>query len=223
MKSLKDSIVGFMQSEENRRDCYTMFQPLFTSLYNEMYPYLLFICIYLTILTFIILINLVLLVRVVGHLGSFYISAPMIQWRGKWRNWFVLPIQMDSSSSSTKLILREQFTDHVKNYVVYDSQLKKIQEKTQEIRAKREQASRQIVQFLQTTGNAHKKISVHDSDLKIVEKKDYSPLTFSFLEEHLGKIIPDANQVQRVIEFLKQQRQIKVSTIIKRTYHKEEC
>ena len=127
------------------------------------------------------------------------------------------------SSSSTNLILREQFTDHVKNYVVCDSQLKKIQEKTQEIRAKKEQASRQIVQFLQTTGNAHKKISVHDSDLKIVEKKDYSPLTFSFLEEHLGKIIPDANQVQQVIEFLKQQRQIKVSTIIKRTYHKEEC
>lgn len=130
---------------------------------------------------------------------------------------------MDSSSSSTKLILREQFTDHVKNYVVYDSQLKKIQEKTQEIRTKREHASRQIVQFLQTTGNAHKKVSVHDSDLRIVEKKDYSPLTFSFLEENLGKIIPDANQVQQVIEFLKQQRQIKVSTIIKRNYHKEEC
>lgn len=130
---------------------------------------------------------------------------------------------MDSSSSSTKLILREQFTDHVKNYVVYDSQLKKIQEKTQEIRTKREHASRQIVQFLQTTGNAHKKVSVHDSDLRIVEKKDYSPLTFSFLEENLGKIIPDANQVQQVIEFLKQQRQIKVSTIIKRSYHKEEC
>lgn len=130
---------------------------------------------------------------------------------------------MDSSSSSTKLILREQFTDHVKNYVVYDSQLKKIQEKTQEIRTKREHASRQIVQFLQTTGNAHKKVSVHDSDLRIVEKKEYSPLTFSFLEENLGKIIPDANQVQQVIEFLKQQRQIKVSTIIKRSYHKEEC
>ena len=130
---------------------------------------------------------------------------------------------MDSSSSSSKLILREQFTDHVKNYVVYDSQLKKIQEKTQEIRTKRDQASRQIVQFLQTTGNAHKKISVHDSDLKLVEKRDYSPLTFSFLEEHLGKIIPDANQVHQVIEFLKHQRQIKVSTIIKRSYHKEQC
>ena len=127
---------------------------------------------------------------------------------------------MDSSS---QLILREQFTDHVKNYIVYDSQLKKMQEKTQEIRTKREHASRQIVQFLQTTGNAHKKVSVHDSDLKIVEKKDYSPLTFSFLEENLGKIMPDGKQVQQVIEFLKQQRQIKVSTIIKRSYHKEEC
>lgn len=129
----------------------------------------------------------------------------------------------NTMDSSSQLILREQFTDHVKNYVVYDSQLKKIQEKTQEIRTKREHASRQIVQFLQTTGNAHKKISVHDSDLKIVEKKDYSPLTFSFLEENLGKIMPDGKQVQQVIEFLKQQRQIKVSTIIKRSYHKEEC
>jgi hypothetical protein len=35
--------------------------------------------------------------------------------------------------------------------------------------------------------------------------------------------MPDGKQVQQVIEFLKQQRQIKVSTIIKRSYHKEEC
>ncbi len=79
MRSIKDSIIHFMQSEDIKRDLYSIIQPIYTNIYNEMYPYLWFICIYIVILTFIILANLILLVQVLNTLGSFYISNPMAE------------------------------------------------------------------------------------------------------------------------------------------------
>lgn len=66
MKTLRDSIVDFIQSEDLRKNLYNVVQPIYKNLYNELYPYLWFICIYMVILTFIILANLVLLIRVLN-------------------------------------------------------------------------------------------------------------------------------------------------------------
>lgn len=77
MRSIKDSIIDFIQSEDIKRDVLSMVQPVYTNIYNELYPYLWFICIYMVILTFIILANLVLLIRVLNTLGGFYISEPL--------------------------------------------------------------------------------------------------------------------------------------------------
>ena len=76
MKTIRDSIMEFIQSEELRKDLCCIMQPIRNSIYNEMYPYILIICIYIVILTFIIGVNLYLLLRVLNNLGSFYISAP---------------------------------------------------------------------------------------------------------------------------------------------------
>ena len=77
MKSLRESMVDFIHSEDLKKNIYSVIQPIYHNLYNELYPYLWFICIYMVILTFIILANLVLLVRVLNHLGSFYISSTL--------------------------------------------------------------------------------------------------------------------------------------------------
>jgi hypothetical protein len=66
MKTLRESIVDFIQSEDLRKNLYNVVQPIYKNLYNELYPYLWFICIYMVILTFIILANLVLLIRVLN-------------------------------------------------------------------------------------------------------------------------------------------------------------
>jgi len=75
MKSIKDSIIDFVKSEEIKQDLYSIVEPVRNSIYNEMFPYLMFICIYITVLTFIILTNLILLVRLLNNLGNFYIST----------------------------------------------------------------------------------------------------------------------------------------------------
>ena len=77
MKSIKDSIIDFIKSEEIKQDLYSIVEPVRDSIYNELYPYLLFLCIYIVILTFIILINLILLIRLFNNLGSFYLSTSL--------------------------------------------------------------------------------------------------------------------------------------------------
>ena len=77
MKSLRESMVDFIHSEDLKKNIYSVIQPVYNNLYNELYPYLWFTCIYMVILTFIILANLVLLVRVLNHLGSFYIYSTL--------------------------------------------------------------------------------------------------------------------------------------------------
>lgn len=75
MKSIKDSILEYVKSEETKKDLYSIVEPIRESIYNELFPYLLFICIYVAVITFIILTNLILLVRMFNNLGNFYIST----------------------------------------------------------------------------------------------------------------------------------------------------
>ena len=75
MASIKDSIIQYIQHEDTKKEFFSMIEPVYKNIYNEIYPYIWFVSIYMVILTFIILVNLVLLIRVLNNLGSFYIST----------------------------------------------------------------------------------------------------------------------------------------------------
>ncbi len=49
-----------------------------------------------------------------------------------------------------------------------------------------------------------------------IEMIEFFPI--SFLEKHLGKIMTDENQLHAVLEYLKENREIKVSNELKRSY-----
>ena len=126
---------------------------------------------------------------------------------------FVFVIQMNVLTIS-----KEQFVEKVKKWVVLDSQLKLVHEKTKILREEKSQLNSEICQYLETNDMKYKKIGIHDGELKMHEKKEYSPLSFTFLEEHLGKIVNDSNQLHSILEYLKEQREVKMSSEIKRTY-----
>ena len=119
---------------------------------------------------------------------------------------------------SNELVVKNDFSQNVRRWVTIDTQLKMINEKTKILREEKHKLSSGICDQLEQTGNQHRKISIHDGDLKVYEKKDYSPLTFTFLEEHLGKIMNDPSQVEYVINYLKGKREIKTTNDLKRSY-----
>ena len=117
-----------------------------------------------------------------------------------------------------QLTLKNDFTEQVKKWVLLDTQLKIVQEKVKKMRDEKNELGTNICNYLEKSGNAHRKIMIHDGNIKVYEKKDYSPLTFSFLEQHLGKIMTDPEQVDFVIQYLKEQRDVKISSDLKRNY-----
>ena len=60
---MKDSSIDFFQKEDIKRCVKEFVKPIVTIIYNEIYPYLWFICLYNVFLIFITLANLILLVR----------------------------------------------------------------------------------------------------------------------------------------------------------------
>jgi hypothetical protein len=65
MKNIADSFVDFFKNEDIKKNIKEILKPLVNILYNEIYIYIWFICIYNIFLILAILANLYLLIRLV--------------------------------------------------------------------------------------------------------------------------------------------------------------
>jgi len=59
-------------------------------------------------------------------------------------------------------------------------------------------------------------ITIGDTQIKMVEKKDYSPLTFTYVEECLKTIITGDDNLKYIMKTLKDNREIKLSNELKK-------
>ena len=67
---------------------------------------------------------------------------------------------------------------------------------------------------------AQNKITISDGELRLHEKKEYSTITFGYIQRCLADLIKDDTQVEFIIKYLKDNREITTSSDIKRTYKK---
>lgn len=112
---------------------------------------------------------------------------------------------------------KEEFVQKIKKWVIIDSQLKIINEKTKKMREMKHELTHQICEYSEKN-KIQKKININDGELRITEKKEYSPLTFAYLQECLQKIIADNEHVDFIIKYLKDNREITVISDIRRTF-----
>tara|TARA_B100000900_G_scaffold21846_1_gene17099 strand:- start:1094 stop:1471 length:378 start_codon:yes stop_codon:yes gene_type:complete len=110
---------------------------------------------------------------------------------------------------------KENLIKCIQNYVTIDDNLKIINEKTKVLKDKKNNLSKVICSYVEDN-NINKNIKISDGTLKITEKKDYTPLSYSYLEDCLTEIIKDDNKVSYIIDYLKENREIKTSLEIKR-------
>ena len=129
----------------------------------------------------------------------------------------------DQSKQSTVVSKNDKadFINHVKRWVLLDTYLKQLQEKTKQLRDERQDMTNHICTYLDSHGMANKKIGIHDGDLKMYEKKEYQPLTFGYVEESLAKLIPEKESVEFIMQYLRDNREVKVAPDIRRTYRQD--
>jgi exopolysaccharide biosynthesis protein len=113
---------------------------------------------------------------------------------------------------------RSKFIENIQKWVMIDSQIKLINEKVKKARETKYQVLEEINTYVSENKIENTKIEISDGELRFYEKKEYQPITFGYVEDSLGKIISDKKQVDFIMNYLKENREITVSKDIRRNY-----
>jgi hypothetical protein len=109
------------------------------------------------------------------------------------------------------------FEQQIQQWVTIDNQMKIVGDKMKELRDKKNTLSEQINTHIETT-QFNSAVKVSDGQLKFVKVKETQPLTFKYLETCLSEIIKNEEQVKKIIEYIKNKREVKYVPEIKRLY-----
>ena len=115
---------------------------------------------------------------------------------------------------------KTELIENIRKWVTIDSQLKIVNEKTKAMRKMKSELSENICNYKSNTNMKTNKISISDGALSFYEKKEYSPLTYTYVEKCLGELIHDKKQVEYITQYMKDCREVTITNEIRRTYDK---
>jgi uncharacterized protein YlzI (FlbEa/FlbD family) len=126
-----------------------------------------------------------------------------------------------NNKKTDSLVVNDQsfkdFETSVQKWCLVDSQIKLVNEKLRIIRENKNELTEKICKYIDEKELKDTRIEISDGVLKLYEKKEYPPLTYTYLEESLNKIISNKQQVEYIIKYLKENREIKKSLDLKKT------
>jgi hypothetical protein len=112
------------------------------------------------------------------------------------------------------------FEQQIQQWVVIDNQMKILNDKMKELRDKKNSITEQINTHVETTQLSNASVKISDGQLKFIKVKETQQLTFKYLETCLSEIIKNEEQVQKIVEYIKNKRDVKYVPEIKRFYSK---
>ena len=112
-----------------------------------------------------------------------------------------------------------EFKEQIQQWVTIDNQLKIIGERMKELRDKKNEITDQINTHIEPAELSNSVVKINDGQLKFIKVKETQPLTFKYLETCLSEIIKNEEQVKKIIEYVKNKREITYVSEIKRSYN----
>ena len=111
-----------------------------------------------------------------------------------------------NSTNQISVDMKALFIQNVQKWAWIDTQQKRINEKMKEMREQKTALSGDICEYMISRKLENTKIEITDGEIRLADKKDYTPLTFDYIETTLGKIIKDESHVEYIIKTLKENR-----------------
>lgn len=108
------------------------------------------------------------------------------------------------------------FEEQIQQWVTIDNQMKILTDRMKELREKKNTISEHI---LETSQLSNASVKIGDGQLKFINVKETQPLTFKYLETCLSEIIKNEEQVKKIVEYIKNKREVKYVPEIKRLYN----
>jgi len=108
------------------------------------------------------------------------------------------------------------FEQQVQQWVQLDNQIKTLNEKLKELRENKHTLTESLTKQAERNNVKHSPLQISDGKLKFVSVNTTNPLTFKYVEKCLGEIIQSKDQVVKIIDYLKKNREIKQVNDIRR-------
>ena len=108
------------------------------------------------------------------------------------------------------------FEENIQQWVIVDNQLKALNEQIHKLREKKTRLNNTILPYVQENNLNNATVQISDGKLKFVNTRVATPLTFRYLEQQLNEVIKNETQVVKIMEYIKQKREIRVVSEIKR-------
>jgi hypothetical protein len=111
------------------------------------------------------------------------------------------------------------FEQQIQQWITIDNQIKILNDKMKELRNKKNNISEQINTHIETSQLSDASIKISDGQLKFIKVKETQQLTFKYLETCLSEIIKNEEQVKKIVDYIKNKREVKYVPEIKRLYN----
>ena len=111
------------------------------------------------------------------------------------------------------------FEQQIQQWVAIDNQMKNLSDKLKELRDKKNTISEEINTHIETTQLSNASVKLSDGQLKFIKVKETQQLTFKYLETCLSEIIKNEEQVKKIVDYIKNKREVKYVPEIKRLYN----
>ena len=87
-------------------------------------------------------------------------------------------------------------------------------------REQKKEITHEILDYADSNNLSHATINISDGKLKFQNNRIATPLTFKFMHKCLSQCISNEKQVNQIIEYIKENREIRYVSDIKRYYNK---
>ena len=115
--------------------------------------------------------------------------------------------------------MSSEFERNIQKWVAIDNQLKIVNEKAKDLRDEKNDLLEDINIYIETNKLTNASIDISDGKLKFAQSKVTQPLTLKFIENCLTNIINDQRQVTQIMKYIKDKREKKEVSEIKRYYN----
>lgn len=113
------------------------------------------------------------------------------------------------------------FPSLVRKWTSTDNQIRQLNNQLRDLRSTRDTLTDNVCTYMKTAGIDKRKIEISDSTISYYEKTETSSLSFGYLEKKLAEIIPEKDQVEYIIKYLKDGRETKRVPDLRRVYRND--
>lgn len=112
--------------------------------------------------------------------------------------------------------MQTNLESNVNKWLEIDNTIKNLSEQVKDLRTQKNSVEETIMNYAERNNISNLSIKTNEGILKLTQNKSASQLTYKYLEKCLHEIISDDKQVENIINFIKNKREITETKSIKK-------